>query len=55
MKLSATQETEVLELEVTKVTANRMEHRQLLAEKVLTTTNDKVLYIALQGLCIPSK
>ena len=32
MKLSTTQETEVLELEITKVAANRMERCQLLAE-----------------------
>ena len=46
MKLNTTQETEALELEVTKFAANRMECRRLFAEKVLTTIHDQVYCLA---------
>ena len=48
MKLSATSGTssEPIEVEVTKIVANRMERRQLLAEKVLDTSQDKVYCLA---------
>ena len=48
MKLSATSGTspEPIEVEVTKITANRMERRRLLAEKVLDTSQDKVYCLA---------
>ena len=37
---------ELLEVEVTKIAANRMERRRLLAEKVLTTSQDEVYCLA---------
>ena len=48
MKLSATSGTspEPIEVEVTKIAANRMEHRRLLAEKVLDTSQDEVYCLA---------
>ena len=48
MKLSADQgmNPEPLELEVTKIEANRMEHQRLLAEKVLDTSQDEVYCLA---------
>ena len=48
MKLSATSGTspEPIEVEVTKIVANRMERRRLLAEKVLDTSQDEVYCLA---------
>ena len=46
MKLNASQVKEEVELEVTKVVTNRMERRRLLAEKILTTTQDEVYCLA---------
>ena len=48
MKLSATSGTspEPIEVEVTKIAANRMERRRLLAEKVLDTSQDEVYCLA---------
>ena len=48
MKLSATSgnSPEPIEVEVTKIAANQMERRQLLAEKVLDTSQDKVYCLA---------
>ena len=48
MKLSATSgaSPEPTEVEVTKIAANRMERRRLLAEKVLDTSQDKVYCMA---------
>ena len=37
---------ELFEVKVTKITANRMEHRRLLAEKVLTASQDEVCCLA---------
>ena len=48
MKLSATSgaSPEPIEVEVTKIAANRMERRRLLAEKVLDTSQDEVYCLA---------
>ena len=48
MKLSATSGTspEPIEVEVTKIAANRMERHRLLAEKVLDTSQDEVYCLA---------
>ena len=48
MRLNADQGVgpESLELEVTKIAANRMEHRRLLAEQVIESSQDKLLCLA---------
>ena len=48
MKLNADQGVgpELLELEVTKIAANHMEHRRLLADKVIDSSKDKLFCLA---------
>ena len=48
MRLNADQGvgSELLELEVTKIAANQMEHRRLLADQVIESSQDKLFCLA---------